>query len=168
MTVVTPETSNTQSQGEIDQETSLVQAVRKFVEVTGERSFLEEVVEGRSVLERLELALDYLLAHRFDREHSLLWGATTAHWGDVQPEHEWGVELDANSHPAIDIYDNAMFIIALNDLLHLLGPNSERTTRWREVRDQVKNAIRGNVVSHTLASTAIEWHPKDDDHPPIP
>lgn len=130
---------------ETDQETSLVQAVRKFVSVTGDRSLLTETVGGRTVLERLELALDYLLAERFDRGYGLLWGATTADWGDVQPEHEWGVELDAHSHRAIDIYDNAMFLIAIDDLLRLLGPDAPSAARWRRVRDDVRRAVRAHL-----------------------
>lgn len=83
---------------ETDQETSLVQAARKFIAVTGDHSPLVEPVAGRSVLDRLELALDDLLKERFDGERGLIWGATTADWGDVQPKHSWGVELDASSH----------------------------------------------------------------------
>ncbi len=127
---------------ETDQETSLVQAVRRYVEAGGDRALLAETVAGKNVLDRLELALEYLLKERFDREHGLLWGATTADWGDVQPEHEWGVELDASSHRALDIYDNAMFLVAVEDLLRLLGPESPRAGRWRGVRDDFKRAAR--------------------------
>ena len=95
---------------ETDQEASLVQAVSRYVKATGDAGFLSEVVDGRTVRDRLERALLYVLSERFDTEHGLVWGATTADWGDVQPEHSWGVELDANSHRAIDIYDNAMVL----------------------------------------------------------
>ncbi len=130
---------------ETDQESSLVQAVRKFVTVTGDRSLLAESVAGKSVLDRLELALDYVLADRFDRECGLIWGATTADWGDVQPEHEWGVELDASSHRACDIYDNALFVSAVDDLLQLLGTDSPRAAHWRTVRDELKGNIRKHL-----------------------
>jgi cellobiose phosphorylase len=130
---------------ETDQETSLVQAVRRFVTVTGDRSLLAESVAGKSVLDRLELALGYLLKDRFDGGRGLVWGATTADWGDVQPEHAWGVELDASSHRAIDIYDNAMFVVAVEDLLQLLGRDSPRADRWRKVRDDVKRNVRKHL-----------------------
>ena len=97
------------------------------------------------MLERLELALDYVLMERFDRERGLVWGATTADWGDVQPEHAWGVELDASSHRACDIYDNALFVSAVDDLLQLLGPESPRASRWRTVRDDLKRNIRQHL-----------------------
>ena len=125
---------------ETDQESSLIQAVRRYVDATGDKGFLQEVVDGKTVLDRLDGALAYLIADRFDRRHGLIWGATTADWGDVQPEHPWGVELDTSSHRTIDIYDNALFASAISDYLHLLPRTSKRIPYWREVRaDLVKN-----------------------------
>ncbi len=46
---------------EVDQETSLVQAVYKYVTVTGDRTILDEQVDGRSVRDRLAFAMQYLL-----------------------------------------------------------------------------------------------------------
>ena len=130
---------------ETDQESSLVLAVSKYVRVTGDRPLLDAEVAGLRVLVRLERALDYVLAERFDRSRGLVWGATTADWGDVQPEHEWGVELDASSHRACDIYDNALFLSAVADLAQLLGPDSPRAARWRAVRDELKGNIRKHL-----------------------
>lgn len=129
---------------ETDQESSLVQAVRKYISVTGDRSILAEEIAGKSVLNRLELALEYLVTERFDRQHGLIWGATTADWGDVQPEHSWGVELDESSHRAIDIYDNAMFVIAMNDLVELLGSDS-KADRWRKLGEELKRNVRKHL-----------------------
>ncbi len=126
---------------ETDQEASLVQAIRKYVSATGDRSILAESVDGRTVLERLALALEYVHQHRFDARHGLVWGATTVDWGDVQPEHEWGVELDASSHRAIDVYDNAMFAIALEDFVGLPGVTVSEAERWRTVRLNLRKAV---------------------------
>ena len=115
---------------ETDQESSLIQAIAKYIRVTNDRSFLNEVIDGKTVTTRMEDALNYLMQHRYNEKYGLLWGATTADWGDVQPEHEWGVELDQNSHLAIDIYDNAMFIIALNDYLSLTEQNQ---AHWQKI-----------------------------------
>ena len=85
---------------ETDQESSLVQAVRKYVSRTGDATILQERIQGGTVRERLGNALRYVLTERFDPAHGLVWGGTTADWGDVQPESPWGVEMDANSHKA--------------------------------------------------------------------
>lgn len=121
---------------ETDQESSLVQAVFKYIQETNDERILEEIIDGKSVLERLNFSMEYLLNFRMSNDYGLLWGATTADWGDVQPEHDWGVELDDNSHLCIDIYDNAMFIIALDYLL-ALEKNDEQIIYWNTIRDQV-------------------------------
>src|SRR6056297_3268690 len=66
---------------ETDQETSLIQAVYKYVQTTGDWTILSEVVGEFSVKERMENALLFLMNHRYNQEYGLLWGATTADWG---------------------------------------------------------------------------------------
>ena len=124
---------------ETDQESSLVQAVWKYVNVTGDKSILDEIVGDKTVSERLEWAMDFLMQHRYNEKHGLLWGATTADWGDVQPEHDWGVYFTEDTHYAIDIYDNAMFLIALDNLMELL-PESNK--KWQPVRNQIAENAR--------------------------
>lgn len=124
---------------ETDQETSLVQAIYKYIQATGDPSILELKVGDYSVAQRLEMAMDFLMNHRYDATYGLLWGATTADWGDVQPEHEWGVYLTDDTHYAIDIYDNAMFVIALDNLMEMIPGSSQQ---WNPVRDQIASHIR--------------------------
>lgn len=130
---------------ETDQEASLIQAVRKYVGVTGDAAFLQERVEGKPVLDRLGWALDYVHRHRFDVDHGLVWGATTVDWGDVQPEHEWGVELDDSSHRALDIYDNAMFLIAIRDYRSMVPEGSAEAGKWRRVAEAVHASVRKHL-----------------------
>jgi len=124
---------------ETDQESSLVQAVCKYIQITGDSVFLTERVGDKTVAQRLEWAMDFLVQHRRNKQYGLIIGATTADWGDVQPESGWGVDLDANTHPAIDIYDNAMFIIALNDLMEILP---ELKPDWEPVKNETAANIR--------------------------
>ena len=109
---------------ETDQETSLIQAFYRYVKATGDRTLLEEMINGKKAIDRLEMAMEFLMKHRYNQTYGLIWGATTADWGDVQPGHPWGVKLDENSIPAIDIYDNAMFLIAIDNFLSLKGSDS--------------------------------------------
>ena len=122
---------------ETDQESSLMQAVYKYIQLTGDRTILDEKIGDKTVKVRLEWSMDFLMKNRFNQKYGLIIGATTADWGDVQPEHGWGVDLDANTHPAIDIYDNAMFIVALNDMMEILP---ETKVKWEKIR----NNIAGN------------------------
>ncbi|WP_215224363.1 glucosidase family protein [Echinicola shivajiensis] len=119
---------------ETDQETSLVQTVYKYIKVTGDQSILDEEIGGKKVSDRLVWAMEFLMEKRYSEEYGLIWGATTADWGDVQPEHGWGVDLDENTHRAIDIYDNAMFIIALDNLMEMMPGTKEKLGA---IRDQI-------------------------------
>ena len=135
---------------ETDQESSLVQAVYKYVKKTGDYSILSEEINGLSVTRRLSIALNYLLEHRYDDGYGLIWGATTADWGDVQPEHPWGVELDSSSHLAIDIYDNAMFIIAIENYISLIPSEASEQKRWQSVADKIKENTRKHLWDRQL------------------
>lgn len=127
---------------ETDQESSLVQAVYKYIKVTGDTSFLNITVGDETVGDRLEGAMEFLMNHRHSNEYGLLWGATTADWGDVQPEHEWGVYLTDNTHYAIDIYDNAMFLIALKNLMEILP---EKKEKWQPVHTTIAENCRKHL-----------------------
>ncbi|MDR2954342.1 MAG: hypothetical protein LBV43_04600 [Prevotella sp.] len=126
---------------ETDQESSLIQSVRKYISVTKDKSILDEKIDNISVKDRLVMAMNFLLSDRYNEKYGLLWGATTSDWGDVQPEHNWGVELDSLSHLAIDIYDNAMFVVAINDFLSLTD-NKEEIKHWEKVREDIKTNVR--------------------------
>jgi len=119
---------------ETDQETSLVQAVYKYIQLTGDRSILNEKVGDKTVSKRLEWSMDFLMNQRFNQQYGLIIGATTADWGDVQPEHGWGVDLDNNTHTAIDIYDNAMFVIALNNMIEIIPATKQK---WNTIKKSI-------------------------------
>ena len=140
-----PELTGHKNTVESDQESSLVQAVARYVEISGDRSILAARINGLPVAERLELALRYVVAHRYSNEHRLVWGGTRVDWGDVQPEDSPGVDLDAASHRAFCIYDNAMFLIAIDKLLGLdvLLPNHAIT--WRDLRQKTAEGIRTHL-----------------------
>ena len=127
---------------ETDQESSLVQAVHKYIKATGDHSFLKRTVGDKTIADRLEMAMEFLMNHRYNKDYGLLWGATTADWGDVQPEHEWGVYLTDDTHYAIDIYDNAMFLIALDNMMELLPGKKEK---WMPVRQMIAENSRKHL-----------------------
>lgn len=124
---------------ETDQESSLVQAVYKYVKKTGDSEFLDAEVGGLPVKDRLERSMQFLMDRRYNDKYGLLWGATTVDWGDVQPEHDWGVFLTDSTHYCIDIYDNAMFMIALNDFIELVPG---KKAKWNPVRDKIAKNSR--------------------------
>jgi glycogen debranching enzyme len=124
---------------ETDQESSLIQAVYKYLKITGDKEFLNEIVDGKTIASRLELSLLFLINHRLNDKYGLIWGATTADWGDVQPEHDWGVFLTDDTHYSIDIYDNAMFLIAIDNFIALVPDHS---LRWKPISDSLRANCR--------------------------
>lgn len=126
---------------ETDQETSLIQAVAKYMRATGDRSILSEPVAGKTVLQRLALAVAYLLKERYAVGYGLLKGATTQDWGDVQVEGGAVVDIDSNTHWCVDPYDNAMFVIALKDLAGFY-PAGAAQQHWQKLAAATATNIR--------------------------
>lgn len=137
---------------ETDQESSLIQALYKYVEKTGEKDLLDIEVAGIEISRRLEMALEFLFKNRFNKKYGLIYGATTADWGDVQPETEWGVFVDENTHFAIDIYDNAMLVIALGNYIEMIPEASEKWTPVLEL-------LQLNIRKHLWDAEANKFHP---------
>jgi glycogen debranching enzyme len=130
---------------ETDQESSLVTGIRRYIGRTGDDSILHEIVDGRSVLDRLGDAIEWIYKERWSERHELAWNATTIDWGDCQPEHEWGVELDDDSHPALCIYTNAMLSMALLDLAWLSECAGRPQGDWLDRQKRLHDAVRKHL-----------------------
>lgn len=149
---------------ETDHESSLVQAVFKYVKKTGHQEFLEQQVGGIRVVERMAMAMDFLMNHRWSEKYNLIYGATTADWGDVQHQHPWGVYITDETHFCVDIYDNAMFLIALDNLMEL-APAYE--SKWRPVHEMIsKNTMKtlwDNENEKFIPHVYLDKSPYPDD-----
>jgi GH15 family glucan-1,4-alpha-glucosidase len=126
---------------ETDHESSLVQAVYKYVKKTKDTAFLNEKIGDKTVTERLEWSMEFLMNKRWSDQYNLVWGATTADWGDVQHTHPWGVFITDDTKYTLDIYDNGMMLIALQNLMELV-PSTK--AKWQPIRDEMKK----NVMKH--------------------
>jgi hypothetical protein len=127
---------------ETDQESSLIQAVKKYIDVTGDKSILNDKIGGLTVTPRMEAAMTYILTERWSEKFGLVKGATTVDWGDMQAQNGWGVVINDKTKWAIDIYDNAMFVSAINDFLEMKPGNYKTTRNWKKVRSELKGNIR--------------------------
>lgn len=129
---------------ETDQETSLVQAVHTYIKRTGDSTILNEVVDGRTMLQHLDDALDFLMEQRFSAKYGLVFGGTTIDWGDIAPEDNPGAVFNEKTHRAIDIYDNAMFLLAIDDIAEMAGRDSTLAKKWQKIG----RGIRTNSRKH--------------------
>jgi len=125
---------------ETDHESSLVQAVYKYVTKTGNTEFLKVKVGDFTVAERMEQSMQFLMNHRWSDKFGLIYGATTADWGDVQHTHPWGVFITEDTAYCVDIYDNAMMLIALDNMMELI-PKTK--AKWQSIRNNMaKNTMK--------------------------
>jgi hypothetical protein len=129
---------------ETDQETSLIQALGKYIRITGDKALLDENIAGRTVYQRLSDAVEYLMKNRYSAKYGLLTGATTQDWGDCQVEGGAVVDIDDKTHWAIDIYDNAMFVIALKDMEDFATGEADKI-KWAELRKKTSESVRQNL-----------------------
>jgi len=129
---------------ETDQESSLILAISRYIKTTGDTQILNEVKNGKTVLERCEMALNFLNENMYSEEYGLLIGATTIDWTDVQPESPWGVFITDDTHWCIDVYDNALYALAINKYLEWIKDDHEKFDFW----NSEKQAIVTNVKKH--------------------
>ncbi|UNY97835.1 hypothetical protein MQE36_12145 [Zhouia spongiae] len=125
---------------ETDHESSLVQAVYRYVKKTGDADFLNVKVGDATVAERIENSMTFLMNERWSAKYGLIYGATTADWGDVQHSHPWGVYITEDTHYCVDIYDNAMMLIALDNMMELIPVTK---VKWGPIRNEIaKNTMQ--------------------------
>jgi hypothetical protein len=127
---------------ETDQESSLIQAVKKYIDFTGDKAILDESIGGRTVLQRMEDALVYLQKERWSVKYGLITGATTIDWGDVQSETGWGVAINDKTKWALDIYDNAMFVKAVHDFISMVPRGYKTQKNWSAESAKVTANVR--------------------------
>jgi cellobiose phosphorylase len=127
---------------ETDQESSLIQAVTKYIKATGDSTLLAEKVGGQTVVERMDAALQYVLKNRWSDKYGLVTGATTVDWGDMQAQKGWGIVINDQTKWAIDIYDNAMFLMAINDFISISPQDYRSKINWGKTASALKKKIR--------------------------
>jgi hypothetical protein len=118
---------------ETDQETSAVRAAARIARISG-TAWLRKMIDGESIIGRLERALGSVLRSRFDKGHGLVTGAHTADWGDVDMgrEDQRAISIDQRTHWTCDIYDQSEFHGAALDLAWMLTSDgqTEKARFW--------------------------------------
>jgi hypothetical protein len=126
---------------ETDQETSLVHSAYQYYRISGDEDWLNKDVNGRTVISRLDMSLRYLLDYKYNSTYSLIEGAYTADWGDVQFEDQLGTDITNESHMNCDIYDNSMFYKACNELsiMYSASDDQENAAFWSETAESIRD-----------------------------
>ena len=139
--VMTADKNTTES----DQESSAVLAAALAFASRGDAAWLQRDVVGRRLLERLDLALGYVLRQRVDPRTGLVITALTADWGDVSPAHadQGAIYLDEATPRVASLYASALFYGAARALsrLQAVAGETERADSWSAAADAVHAAI---------------------------
>ena len=111
-----------------DQEASAVDAAYQVTMAIGGRTWLEKPIKGKTLLERLDLSLEYMLKKRFDLEHGLVTSGFSASWGDVSPkEREQRTIYLTDQTPLVAaLYANTFFYQAAVELAAIHQTLGER------------------------------------------
>ena len=135
---------------EADQEASAVAAATVF-DILGEESWLTQQIEGLSLIDRLDIALQHVTSERFDSGVGLVVNALTADWGDVSPTYadQRAIYLDDATPQVAGIYTNALVFHAAGELarLHLRLGNVSRAKYWEERAASIRNAAHALLWS---------------------
>lgn len=161
---------------EADQESSAVDAAYQVFKITGDRDWLNKTIRGQSLIERLNLALNYLLTKRFDPRYGLITNAFTADWGDVSPVYpdQRAIYLDEKTPTVAGLYTNALFYRAAKQMedLNSVVANKTMAELWKSKAELIKENMNKNLwqedkgfyrIHLLLQPKALSVPPDDSD-----
>jgi hypothetical protein len=154
-----------------DEETSLIHAAYLYYKITGNAALLKQPVGGRPIIDRLNLAADWLYSRRLNAELQLLWRGHTTDWGDVKFEASTNyTDYDPKQdHLTASIYDQVMAYLAWSELAEMNAAiGTPQAALWRERAEAIKQQAnlrlwqpgRGYYLTH-LHITPLD-HPFDE------
>ncbi len=159
-----------------DQESSVVDAAFQIFALTGDPNWLDKEVNGKLIVDRLDLALEYVLKNRFDSAHGLVTSGFTVDWGDASPVYpdQRVIYLDQNTPVVVAVYPNAMFYQAARELgaIYMLLGLPNQAYYWTQRAEGIKTNVnkylwqedKGFYRMHlTLTPALAQGYPDDSD-----
>ncbi len=152
---------------ETDQEASAIQAAYQVYQILGQ-DWLREEIAGRTIIARLEAALDFVKRERWDPKLGMIKGAHTADWGDVDivDAGQDAVYTDENTHWTVDIYDQAMFYQAARELAEMwvaIG-GKDKAAAWRGAAAAIQENTTAALWQEDRGFFAVHRHLDDLVH----
>ena len=133
-----------------DEEQSLIRAAYVAYRVDGGTTWLRKQIRGRSVLDRLALAMAWTLEHRRDEATGLVIRPHTTDWGDVESgdDGSWGGDAPPTAWTA-SIYDQAVTYRALRELaiMCVASGDSGRARMFTTLADDLRARTRDYLWS---------------------
>lgn len=119
-----------------DEETSIIHAAYLYYWITQDSDWLHKNLAGEQVIERLNSAMTWLFARRYDERYGLIKRGHTTDWGDIKLEAAANpTDLDEGAdHWTASLYDQAVTYRALLELAEMNDAAGEwqRGGEWRQ------------------------------------
>jgi hypothetical protein len=159
--IITPTGDSTKQTVTTDEETSLIHAAYLYYNITYNTDWLQSLINGRPVIERLNLAASWLYTHRLDPSLHLLWRTHSTDWGNIKLEsdHSFDDYDLTQDHLTVSLYDQALAYMALLELAEMNAAVGEtaHADEWQNKAEALKkktNALlwqadRGFYLTHT-------------------
>ncbi len=151
--IITPQGRSNKQTITTDEETSLIHAAYLYYNLSYNTAWLERSIDGLTIIERLNLAADWLYNERLDPDLQLLWRGHTTDWGDVKFETgpAYTDYNPAQDHLTASIYDQALAYMALIELAKMNAAvhNTAQADKWQARAEALK-----------VQTNALLWQPE--------
>lgn len=128
-----------------DEEQSLVRAAYVAFRMDGGANWLRKPIRGRSVLDRLAMAMSWILEHRRNEVTGLIIRPHTTDWGDIESGDDgtWGGDAPPTVWTA-SIYDQAVTYRALRELAIMCSASGDagRSRMFNSLADDLRSRSR--------------------------
>ncbi len=140
--IITPQGRSNKQTITADEETSLIHAAYLYYNMAYNTGWLQSSINGMPIIDRLNLAADWLYAHRLAPQLQLLWRGHTTDWGNIKFEAGPGYTdyNPARDHQTASIYDQALAYMTLLELaeMNAAAGNTTRADEWQNKAEMLK------------------------------
>ncbi len=144
-----------------DEEANLIRAAYTYYSMSGDRQWLQKDIDGTTVIDRLNRAMEWLLSHRHDSLTGLIYRAHTTDWGDVKIEKTGSpTELEPGDALTVSIYDQAIVYQALIDLAQMneaVG-NTTESDRYTALAQELQVKSEQYLWQPVQGFYRTHWH----------
>ena len=144
-----------------DEETNVIEIAYQHFRMGGRVDWLGTSIGDKTVLERLNDSVEYVLRSRRDSATRLIFRAHTSDWGDVKLEGgQFPTDLLPGDAVTASIFDQALTFRALGQLaeMNTAAGDEDTASRYSAVQDEIRISTNEHLWSYSLGRYLIHKH----------
>ena len=144
-----------------DEETSVIEIAYQHFRMGGRVDWLGTSIGDKTVLERLNDSVEYVLRSRRDSATGMIFRAHTSDWGDVKLEGgQFPTDLLPGDAVTASIFDQALTFRALGQLaeMNTAAGDEDTASRYSAVQDEIRISTNEHLWSYSLGRYLIHKH----------